>query len=119
MLFAVVRLRDKGRALTRAEIDAQPRVIGDLKFEDPPHPRGVQRLLQVAALYGEPIGNIPHSIIQSLLNPVVAQVSDDLMVIFGYEMLVAEGRRHEYVQGWLVTQVRPGETKMRRGDVPM
>ncbi len=119
MLFAVVRLRNKGRALTRGELDAQPRAVGDLVFVDPPHPRRTQRLLQVAELLGEPIGGIPHALIRSLLNPVVATVTADEMLIFGYELELAERKRFEYVQGWLVRHALPGERRMRRGDVPM
>ena len=132
MLFAVVKLRSKGRRLTRAEIDAQPRAIGDLHFcappqsMDPARPRDpLKRPTRVAELRGVAIGGIEHTLIASLMEPVVVAVTKEAMVIFGYEMAHAPavpGERaalHEYTQGWLVRHVAPGEQTMRRGDVPM
>ena len=121
MLFAVVRLRTKGRALTRAEIAAQPRAIGDLRFVAPPHaqPDDLRRPARIAELRGEAIGNIEVTIIDSLMDPASVKITADEMVIFGYEMDTIEGRRHEYSQGWLVRHLKPGERPMRRGDVPM
>lgn len=131
MLFAVVKLRDKGRRLTRAEIDAQPRAVGDLHFCAPPQAMDrantrdpLKRPTRVAELRGEPIGNIAHTVISSLMEPVVVTISEEGMVIFGYEMdshQRATGEREliEYSQGWLVRHVASGERRMRRGDVPM
>ena len=122
MLFAVVRLRVKGRPLTRSEVAAQPRAIGDLRFCPPPQPPGrdpLKRPTKVAELLGTPIGNIEHTIIHSLMEPVLVTVTAAEFVLFGFELDHVEGKLHEFSQGWLVCHVRPGETKMRRGDVPM
>lgn len=75
MLFAVVKLRKKGLRLTRTEIEAQPRAVGDLHFcappksMDPARPRDpLKRPTKVAELRGEPIGAIHHTIIASLMD---------------------------------------------------
>lgn len=64
----------------------------------------------MAELYGQPVGNIPQSIIRPLMNPEVVVMDELGMVLFGFECRHVGGRREEYVQGWLVTSVRPGET---------
>lgn len=122
MLFAVVRLRIAGRCLTRSEIEAAPRAIGDLRFEDPPHPRSMKRLVRIAELYGQPIGGrgqYAQSLIYPLMNPEIVSVDEESMVLFGFECRHVGDHRQDYVQGWLVTATRPGETLMKRGDVPM
>ncbi len=131
MLFAVIKLCDQGRRLTRTEIEAQLRAVGDLQFCAPPQamdagkPRDpLKRPTRVAELRGETIGNIAHTLIASLMEPVVITISADGLVIFGYQITSAEGaggRRLtiEHAQGWLVRHLAPGEKRMRRGDVPM
>jgi len=120
MLVAVVKLRKKGRALTRGEIASQPRAVGDLTLEDPPRPRGIRRLVRMAELYGLPLGGVPTNIIAPLLNPALAEITADALVLFGFEVeSLGASDRTEFIQGWLVTLPRPGEKMMRRGDVPM
>ena len=122
MLFAVIKLRQRGRPLTRTEVDAQPRAVGDLRFCAPPMPPGrdpLKRPTKVAELLGEPIGNIEHTIIMSLMEPVVVTITTAEIVLFGFEIARLDGSLHEFSQGWLVRHVQPGERRMRRGDVPM
>ncbi len=122
MLFAVVRLRHRGRRLTRAEIEAQPRAVGNLYFCAPPMPPGrdpLKRPTKVAELRGEPIGDIEHTIIHSLMEPTVVTICPEGIVLFGFELVHVRGAVHELAQGWLVRHVAPGEKRMRRGDVPM
>ena len=120
MLFAVVKLRRQGRRLTRAEIEGQPRAIGELCFCAPPGPGNpLKRPTKVAELLGEAIGGIEHTVIASLMEPVVVTITLAEMVLFGFEIDHVAGKPHEYAQGWLVRHVRPGEKRMRRGEVPM
>jgi hypothetical protein len=122
MLFAVVRLRHRGRPLTRAEIEAQPRAVGDLHFAAPPHAQTrdpLKRPTKVAELRGEAIGGIEHTLIHNLMEPVVVTITAAEIVLFGFEIDHIDGVLHEFAQGWLVRHVAPGEKRMRRGAVPM
>ena len=71
------------------------------------------------ACRGEPIGDIQHTIIHSLMEPAVVTITAAGIVLFGFELEHVEGAVHELSQGWLVRHVAPGEKRMRRGDVPM
>lgn len=122
MLFAVIRLREKGRPLNRKELATQPRAIGDLHFCAPPAWPGrdpLKRPTRIAELRGEAIGGIEHTLIRDLMEPVLATVTGTEIVLFGFEMEHVDGALHEFVQGWLVRHLAAGEKRMRRGDVPM
>lgn len=119
MLAAVIKLRSHGRALTRSELAAQPRVVGHLRIEDPPRPRGIRRLVRLAELYGQPLsGGQPQTVLRPLLNPELVEVTEAGLVLFGFELRSNGDQRLEYVQGWLVTPARPDEPLTKRGDVP-
>lgn len=120
MLFAVVRLCMKGRRLRRAEIAAQPHAIGNLLFVAPPQSTGasrdpLKRPTRIAELRGEPIGGIQHTIIPSLMESVVAKITESEMVSFCFEWEHRDDVLHEYSQGRLVRHVAEGEKRMRRG----
>ena len=89
-------------------------------FSPSPQPRNpLKRPAKMAELRGGPIGNINHTLIQNLMEPVVVTITATEMVLFGFEWHHVDHHLHEFAQGWLVHQVRPGEKRMRRGDVPM
>lgn len=73
----------------------------------------------MAELRGEMIGDIEHTIIHTLMEPVVALITPTEMVLFGFEMERVDGELREFAQGWLARHALPGEKRMRRGDVPM
>lgn len=79
----------------------------------------LRRPTKVAQLHGEPIGGIEHTLIASLMEPVVVNITITEIVLFGFELESVEGNLHEYSQGWLVRHLMAGEKRMRRGDVPM
>lgn len=79
----------------------------------------MKRPTKVAELLGELIGGIEHTVIASLMEPVLVTVTAAEIVLFGIEMAVFDGDPHEHARGWLVRHVAGGERRMRRGDVPM
>jgi hypothetical protein len=98
---AVLLLRDHGRRVTKAELDAADALVGLLVISHPdPHlsKRGVRALAELQRPGQNELGNVR----QPLFNPVLEKLDGRGMVLSGYEVEIVDGVAAEYVQAWLV-----------------
>jgi hypothetical protein len=93
----VVLLRDRGRRVTKAQIDAAPALVGLLVI-GPERPGTSQTGARGRAELHRP-GAGEH---RPLFNPVVERMDARGIVLSGYEIDTVDGAPVQYVQVWLV-----------------
>jgi hypothetical protein len=97
----VVLLRDRGRRVTKAQIDAAPALVGLLVIG--PEPPGTSQggARGRAELHRPGAGELG-SVHKPLFNPVVERMDARGIVLSGYEIDTVDGVPVQYVQAWLV-----------------
>ena|SRR5690606_6926817 len=103
MLFRLVRVRHRGRRLSRAEIEAATPLVGDLVIRDiPASGNSWKRALRCADLVDESSPQARRTLLPPLFDPVLVRVTANAMLLTGIELEVVDGTIHEYAQGWLL-----------------
>lgn len=104
MPVRVKLLRDKGRKVTRSELDAATPLIGRLCIHDTWRDRGGKRhYLRMAELHALGIGSgsLP-CVHQPLFEVVLVSLDSDGFILSGHEIDVIDGKAVQFVQVWLV-----------------
>lgn len=103
MRFKLVTVRNQGRRLTRAEIEAAEPLVGDLVLRDlPASSNSWGRALRRADLIDESSPQAQRTLLTPLFEPVLVRVTPTSMLLMGCELEVVDGVIHEHVQGWLL-----------------
>lgn len=106
MRFKVDTIRNKGRRLTRGEIESASPVVGDLAIRDLPAARnGVRRAIRYADLIDFANPSLARPLLRPLFDPVVVRVTPTAMLLMGHEIDAQDGVIHEHVQGWLLRSI--------------
>ena len=106
MRFRLVTIRDQGRRLSRAEIQAATPLVGDFVIRDlPASGNGWRRAMRCADLLDESSPQARRTLLRPLFDPVLVRVTPTSMLLLGHELEVVEGVIHEHVQGWLLRPV--------------
>lgn len=105
MRFRLVVTRDRGRRLSRAEIEAAEPVVGELLLRDRPSTSSsFRRTIRYADLVDRSIPSAPRSLRPPLFGPQLIRVTEQSMLLVGYE-IDSDGSSdaiYDYAQGWLL-----------------
>lgn len=104
MLFEVVRLYEHGTRLTREEVEAAPRHVGELLIQDWGDAMNAdKRNLRYADLKSVGASGFPpRSIVQRLCEPQVIRMTSRWYVLEGWENEVIADKVRGQRQAWLV-----------------
>lgn len=97
---AVVLLRDCGRRVTKAQMAAEPPLVGLLVIaqDDPRWSGGIRSRAELQRPGHGELGNVH----KPLFNRLIEKMDARGMVLSGYEIDVVGGVPVQYVQAWLV-----------------
>jgi hypothetical protein len=97
----VVLLRDRGRRVTKSQIDAAPALVGLLVIGPEPPGTSQAGARGRAELHRPGAGELG-TLYRPLFNPVVERLDARGIVLSGYEIDSVDGVSVQYVQAWLV-----------------
>jgi hypothetical protein len=95
-----VLLRDRGRRVTKNQMEAAPTLVGRLVIRQE-HPGMKSSARARAELLRPGVGELG-DVHKPLFNPVLEKLDARGMVLSGYEIDSVDGALVQYVQAWLV-----------------
>lgn len=106
MQFAVITIRERGRRLSRAEIEAAAPIVGDLAIHDiPAEGASARRAVRCAELIDPATAQVRRPLLRPLFDPQIVRVTEHSILLMGHELDPVDGVIHEHVQGWLLRAV--------------